>query len=304
MNGTSSMSDQQPDALASDRKPASDQASTASSSHGAAPTAGALLRQARESQGLHIAALAASLKVSPRKLEALERDRYAELPDPAFTRALAQTMCRALKIEAGPVMALLPRVDSSKLDEALAGLNTPFRERPTQGEPELASVFSNPVAWVVALLLLAALAVYFWPGDESPGPAAESAPTVSVPDGLALPAPTDPVLQPSLPDVAAAAAASEPAVEPVPAVSAALPAPVSRLVAVRVTAGSWVSVTDADGRSLLARTVEPGETVALDGALPLQVTVGNASATELMFRGEPVDLTPHLSGNVARLQLR
>ena len=38
----------------------------------AAPSAGALLKAAREKQGLHIAALAAAIKVSPRKLEALE----------------------------------------------------------------------------------------------------------------------------------------------------------------------------------------------------------------------------------------
>ena len=70
----------------------------------AGPTrsAGALLRAAREEQGLHIAALAAAIKVTPRKLDALENDRCDELPDATFTRALAQTVCRALKIDAGP----------------------------------------------------------------------------------------------------------------------------------------------------------------------------------------------------------
>ena len=43
--------------------------------------AGALLRAARERQGLHIAALAAAIKVSQRKLEALEADRGDGLPD-------------------------------------------------------------------------------------------------------------------------------------------------------------------------------------------------------------------------------
>ena len=45
-------------------------------------------------QGLHIAALAAAIKVAPRKLELLEADRFDELPDATFTRALAQTVCR------------------------------------------------------------------------------------------------------------------------------------------------------------------------------------------------------------------
>ena len=59
-------------------------------------TAGAMLKAAREKRGLHIAALAASIKVPQRKLEALESDRYEELLDLTFTRALAQTICRTL----------------------------------------------------------------------------------------------------------------------------------------------------------------------------------------------------------------
>ena len=60
-------------------------------SNSAAPTAGALIRAERERRGVRIENLAATLKVSPGKLEALEADRHDELPGPAFTRALAQT---------------------------------------------------------------------------------------------------------------------------------------------------------------------------------------------------------------------
>ncbi|MDO8288324.1 MAG: helix-turn-helix domain-containing protein, partial [Parvibaculum sp.] len=41
----------------------------------AEPTAGALLRAARQAAGIHIAALAALLKVPEKRLEALEHDR-------------------------------------------------------------------------------------------------------------------------------------------------------------------------------------------------------------------------------------
>ena len=73
-------------------------------------SAGALLRAAREKQGLHIAALAASIKVTPRKLDALEHDRWDELPDATFTRALAQASedherARAA-LQAGEVLSL------------------------------------------------------------------------------------------------------------------------------------------------------------------------------------------------------
>jgi cytoskeleton protein RodZ len=50
-------------------------------------TAGALLRDAREAAGLHIAALAVALKVPVAKLEALEADNFSALPDMVFVRA-------------------------------------------------------------------------------------------------------------------------------------------------------------------------------------------------------------------------
>ena len=59
------------------------------------------LSEAREAAGLHIAALAAALKVPVRKLEALEAGRYEELPDLTFARALASSACRQLRIDPG-----------------------------------------------------------------------------------------------------------------------------------------------------------------------------------------------------------
>ena len=83
---------------------------------------------ARETQGLHIAVLAAQIKVAPRKLEALEADRYDALPDVTFTRALAQTVCRQLRIDAEPVLARLPQGGAHRLEHVARGLNTPFRD--------------------------------------------------------------------------------------------------------------------------------------------------------------------------------
>ena len=69
-------------------------------------SAGTWLRQVRESAGLHIDVLAGALKVPVAKLQALEADDYAAFPDAVFMRALASSMCRALKVDAAPVLAL------------------------------------------------------------------------------------------------------------------------------------------------------------------------------------------------------
>lgn len=128
-------------------------------------TAGAALRRAREARGLHIAALAATLKVPQSKLEALEGDRYKELPDATFARALARSMCRALKIDAEPVLAMLPRGGGeASLDRVTPGLNQPFRERASSQEPMVSvALLKNPVLLGGAALLVAALAVYLVP---------------------------------------------------------------------------------------------------------------------------------------------
>ncbi len=114
-------------------------------------TAGAMLRAAREKRGLHIAALAASIKVSPRKLEALESDRYGELPDLTFTRALAQTMCRALKIDAEPVLARLPRAgDMPKLAQVGGSINAPLRNPHGQRDSGAGLLARRPVFWATS----------------------------------------------------------------------------------------------------------------------------------------------------------
>lgn len=81
---------------------------TAGSASPSANSAGQLLRQYRESTGLHIVALSSALKVARSKLEALEGDRLQDLPDVVFARALAMSCCRYLGKDAEPVLALMP----------------------------------------------------------------------------------------------------------------------------------------------------------------------------------------------------
>ena len=103
---------------------------------GANATAGEMLRAARMAHGIHIAALAASIKVTVKKLEALEGDRIDELPDSTFARALAQAVCRFLKIDPAPILAKLPGPrPATRLEHVAQGLNQPFRDTTIRREP-------------------------------------------------------------------------------------------------------------------------------------------------------------------------
>lgn len=76
------------------------------------------------------------------------------------------------------------------------------------------------------------------------------------------------------------------------------------VVQLHARAPSWVEVVDARSKVLIGRTLAAGEAVGLDGVLPLRVKIGNAKATELSFRGRPVDLEAVARDNVARLELK
>ncbi len=275
-------------------------------------SAGALMRAAREKQGLHIAALAAAIKVSPRKLEALEADRFDDLPDATFTRALAQTVCRQLKIDARPVLDLLPPAGPVELETRPGGLNAPFRDRPGREDPGPALGALRPLVVGAVLLVAAAAAVYLFPSEWLGTGKTSSPPAIALPASAPVSLAAASAVAPAAPVASAAAAepvASAPASETVfsaPPVSAAASesgAPAG-LVQLRSNDASWVEARDGRGQVLLYRMVLPGESVGLDGALPIRLTIGNAAAMQIGFRGKPVDLAPSTRDNVARVELQ
>jgi cytoskeleton protein RodZ len=306
------------------------------------PTAGQLLRQAREAAGLHIAALAVSLKVPVRKLEALEADRLDLLPDAVFVRALASSMCRALKVDPAPVLGRLPQTVKPRLDHDASGINTPFRAPGDGPRPSLGDALSRPAVLAVLVLLLGALILVFLPSvrhddvadrsaaDATGMPAAVNADAITpaaAPDSTAVAAPAraqpsvaeagaasglSPTLAvsvaPSTPTVASPTAVLTPAAAapPIaPPIAAAGPVPESAGIVVFRTQGeSWVEVTDAKGVVTLRRTLTGGETVGASGVLPLSVVVGRADSTQVQVRGKPFELAPLARNNIARFEVK
>ncbi|HEY6511741.1 MAG TPA: helix-turn-helix domain-containing protein [Burkholderiaceae bacterium] len=292
-----------------------------------ARSAGSMLRAARERQGLHIAALAAAIKVPQAKLEALEAGRYSELTDATFVRALAHSVCRVLKIDAKPVLELLPAVPGAMLERVNHGLKAPFQDRPGRQQPSEDRLWHQPVFWVVAVLLLAAAAFALWPQRGIGWITLPTLPSFAGSDKA--PRSEQPVAKaPAAPAPASAAAASPPVAPPVEVAAVApTPAPAPSVITetvhaadvgsspvadappagvavVRASEPSWVEAHDSRGNLLLSRTLQPGESVGLDGALPLRLTIGNAPATEVTLRGKRVTLGTPNRDNVVRLELK
>lgn len=306
-------------------------------------SAGGLIRQAREAAGMHIAALAVALKVPVSKLEALESDNYAALPDTVFVRALASSICRTLKLDPAPILSRLPQSQSPRLAMDSSGLNAPVKRSAGKTSSSASSTFSGSasrsVSWIVLALLIGALVLVFFPrhpgqpdkAQQAEQPEQASEPVVAAKpagDAADLPssASTAPAsaLAPVPPPVpaasegavptavarqgAAAASAAVNAVNGVPATAAAAAsapnAPPTGVLVLRARAESWVQVRDANGTLALQRNLTAGESVSVPGAPPFAVVVGRADATEVFVRGKPFDMTTVSRENVARFEVK
>lgn len=305
----------------------------------AVAVAGRLLREAREASGLHIAALAVSLKVPVNKLEALEAGRLDLLPDAVFARALASSVCRSLKVDPAPILSSLPLTRAPQLRTDAAGINAPFRAPGASATQPGWSQLLQPVPVVVALLVIGAFVLLLLPQLrwESASPSAEAT-TGAPPPGsdAALSAvavqpapggassgatfagaasPAAEVAQPATPAAMSATPAAPAAVVPPPppaapaatAVAAAPPVgtnPVSGVVVFQPRGETWVEVKDANGVVALRKTLAAGESASVSGALPLSVVVGRADATVVEIRGKAFDLAPVSRDNVARFEVK
>ena len=298
-------------------------------------TAGALLRDAREAAGLHIAALAVALKVPVAKLEALEADNFSALPDMVFVRALASSVCRTLKIDPQAVLALLPQGEGPRLSAGDVGLNAPvkgFAGRSSAAPFKGAGTRS--FVWAVGLLLIGAALMMFLPrgldADLSallkqpetttkiPMPTGNVAQEISVAVGAeqrvpsAAPAPAAAagvgVELPAGESIKPAGIASHPIVLPSVEASAPSSAPAadapSGVLAFKARSESWIQVRDAAGALVLQRNLAPNELVSVSGVLPLAVVIGRADATEVFVRGKPYDIGPVSRENVARFEVK
>jgi cytoskeleton protein RodZ len=277
-------------------------------------TAGTLLRQAREAAGIDLPSLAMALKVSVKKLEALESDRYEDLPDAVFVRALASSICRTLKIDAGPALALLPQSKAPLMDYDEAGLNTPFRTPGDVAKTPFLDRLSRPMVLAALAMLLGALVLIFFPSTEqraeigaivasTPAVPTQAPAVAPAPQAAPAPAPAVPEVVPTTPPapVAAKPAAAKPApvVASAPAVTAPTPPPPRPLA-------TPAEATPAPGEA--AETPAPRKKLPSTGVVVfktreaswIEVTDGNGAIqlSRMIEPGEPVGASGPLPLNV------
>jgi cytoskeleton protein RodZ len=283
------------------------------------------LRQAREATGLHIAALAAALKVPVKKLEALEAGRYEELPDMTFARALASSACRHLKVDAAPILERIPHAHAPELGAASTSMNTVFKPDHSAASMAVRDGTRNPAVLITSAVLVAALGLAFlpdwqqWPGKGWIDSGVQWVQNVTrvehktelVEVGIPAAVPATPALsQTEAPsaennvqttEVAAASLKSASELQDAPATSETPSGAVLHLAAVN---DSWVEVIDGSGKVQIQRVMKKGDVMDFSSTPPYSVVLGRSDAVTVQVRGQAFDVSPFARNSVARFQVK
>ncbi|WP_394777709.1 helix-turn-helix domain-containing protein [Undibacterium sp.] len=134
-------------------------------------SAGGQLAAARKQKNMSVQQVADQLKLSPRQVAAMEANQFDALPKAVIVRGFVRSYAKLLKIEAEPIIALLPQdatpagAQVSALKPAMA---TPFMESrlPLLNRPD---ANNNKYIWGAGLLAVAAAAFFAFQKFEHSG---------------------------------------------------------------------------------------------------------------------------------------
>ncbi len=222
--------------------------------------AGAMLRQAREAQGLSLGDVATRTRIPIRQLEVIEAGAFASLPSRTYAVGFARTYARAVGLDEADVTAAV-RAELGDPKEARSVV--PGGMEP--GDP--AKLPSRSLAWaggIAALLLAAGLFAWF----ASQYRAGEGA--------APLIAETE--------DVAPTA----PAQAPVTAAPGTPAGGGGEVVFTALSDGIWVRLFDAGGERILEKTLAKGESFAVPAtARDPRINTARPDALGLTIDGKP-----------------
>lgn len=280
-------------------------------------TPGALLAQARQVAGLTVADVAGQMRISLRQVEAIESDRYDQLPGAVFVRGFVRNYARLLNIDPLPLLRAL---------EPALGAEAPLRAQNYAGSLPVGDRRGTTRLWiavfvVVAVCVLGAAAYEYWrsrsgtadggavgtAAGSAASPAGSPASPQPAPGVTSEPIPLTPERIDQAPAPSAPASAEATAATAVPGPSSA-PAAESGAtrggrIAIAFVAESWIEVRDRDGNILLSFTGTPNTSRTVEGNPPFAITIGNAGGVRISYNDRPVDVAAHATRNIARFSL-
>jgi len=294
---------------------------------------GEMLKALREERKLSVQDIAAKLYLDVGIIEALEQDNFKALPASTYARGYFRSYARLVGADADLIIAIYNKVAPGPpeiIPEVRHPTQISSRDKPIQA-----------VTW--AIFLVIGLLVFSWlrsnylvpgfdlSGDESAKNAARTTTAVGAPaqsantltadiaaDFLADVAPgeieneltgaiagelTEPAAADADTAMTAAKTAGDATTQTGGVVDNAAIAQGTDTLKLRITADSWVEVTDRDGHRLYENLARTGDQISLTGAAPFAVKLGFSQGVILEFNGEPFDPAPYSRAGVANFTL-
>lgn len=281
------------------------------------PSAGHLLRAAREGCGMSIEDVARQLRLSVRQITALEEEDYGKLPGGMFLRGFVRNYARLVQVDAAPILQLLQRSVPPDAPQTILpqAEKIPFPSNRERGRRNFLII-----GVVVALTLPLLIYEIYRGGEDRQQPVQVESGTetgarqVAVPLQLPLPSatPSDSADGTNTAQAQEAAGAIQRKTDsPLPAQKvtavardSASPDAGKDVLHFMFVRESWVEVKDARGKTIFTQINPGGTEQRVYGKPPFSLIVGNAAGVRLVYNDRPVDLTPHTKVEVARLTLQ
>jgi cytoskeleton protein RodZ len=286
------------------------------------PSFGEKLKQEREKRKITLEQISVSTKIGTRMLQALEEDKFNQLPGGIFNKGFVRAYARFVGMDEDQTVAdyLQASGDAPPPRTEIVGRDD---EGPQDDDNEQnisrieadADTPTRPLPWglFAGILLLIALALSFWshrqrerakqsasptsttsasplPGATSDGGGSSGSPTTrSVPSS----SPTAAASSPRSTSSAASSATPPTTVKTSqaisPTVTPATPAaPGEFTVQIQVREESWVSIT-ADGRRIESELLPAGTERSVHGRKEIIVKAGNSGGVDFHLNGKKLD---------------
>jgi cytoskeleton protein RodZ len=303
---------------------------------------GGALKAARAAQGLTANDVAKQLRLSSMQIEALEEDRFSQLPEATIVKGFIRNYAKLLRIPAAPLLVAYAEMMPEKEDYSFTlnpGINMKITEHKKSNKAQY---------FLLAAGLFLGVGVWFFYHSyiQKPSPVNPIPEIIEALPELALPmserAEDLPEISKKLnvtePSAGLSAVESNNAESISPAarlddeslelesdstqgeqqedivvegfadtreeaVADAAPATGKTRLKFSATQETWLSVVNASGKEVYNKILYAGNQDVVDIWQPSQIVVGNAHGASLEVDGKPIDLAPYTRINVARVHL-
>lgn len=259
------------------------------------PTAGAMLKQSRESKGLTREAVAEQLNLLLSQVVALEENDFARFPGETFVRGHLRSYARILNIDVNGLLKLYGAASTSVPRAVQSPADVKWRPVSLEQKTSHWRRYSGLAATALVLVALwswqqhrdqtqrlsltaeGSSAQEFAGGIDS---ALNSGADNALFDSVQLLPNPEIKSQPAATTVAEASTNSE--------TSTAAPAPDIDKLSLRFSADCWIEIKDRDNKLIVATLKHADEKLQIEGRGPFKVLLGYAPGVSMAYNGAPV----------------